>query len=163
MTKLLIIDDHHYLRDKDNLVWISSQNVSSFWDRYLQVFDTIKVVARIENVTKAPEGMVLSSKKNVEFYEIYNYIGPYDFIINFFKIKKQLKNVYSDCTHAIFRLPSELAFITFNSYFKSNKPFATELLVDPWNSLGPKTTKSLVRPFVRLRWFLLTKKMVRLA
>ena len=163
MTKLLVVDEHHYYRDDQNQVWIPSQNDSTFWDRYLEVFDSIKVVARIKKVSQRPKGMILSSKDGVEFYDILDYTGPYEYAKNILKIRKQLKDVYSDCSHAIFRIPSELSFNIFKGYYKSNKPFAVEVLIDPWDALSPKVTRSIVRPYVRLRWFHWTKKLCKLA
>lgn len=163
MKKLLVVDEHRYYRTPDGNVWIPSQNDYSFWQRYLNVFDKIKVVSRIEEVESVPDKMLLSSGKNVEFAPITNYIGPYEYVKNIITIKKQIDNIHDDCSHAIFRLPSELAFNILPSYLKSNKPFGIEVLIDPWDALAPSATKSLVGPIIRIRWFRLVKKYCMLA
>jgi L-malate glycosyltransferase len=163
MRKLLIVDEHRYYRTPDGKIWIPSQNDYSFWQRYLNVFDKIKVVSRIEEVDSVPSQMLLSSGENVEFAAITNYIGPYEYVKNLISVKRQLSKVYDDCSHAIFRLPSELAFNILPNYLKSNKPFGIEVLIDPWDALAPNATKSIVGPIVRMRWYKLVKKYCMLA
>lgn len=163
MNKLLVVDEHRYYRTPDGRVWIHSQNDYNFWKRYLNVFDKIKVVSRIEEVNAVPNHMLLSSGANVEFAAIINYIGPYQYARNVIKVKKQLKNIFNDCSHAIFRLPSELSFNILPSYLRADKPFGIELVIDPWDALSPNATKSMVRPIVRLRWYRLVKKYCMLA
>lgn len=159
MNKLLVVDEHHYYRTPDGVVWIPSQNDYYFWKRYLNVFDKIKVVGRMQDIDKVPNNMLVSSGPNVEFYAIPNYTGPIQYALKFFSVRKKLSSVHLDCTHAIFRLPSELSFNIYHDFLKSNKPYAVELLIDPWDALAPGTTSSIVRPLVRRRWHRLVGEM----
>ena len=163
MNKLLVVDEHRYYRTPDGKVWIPSQNDYNFWKRYLAVFERVKVVSRIEDIDSVPEHMLLSSGQNIEFVAISNYVGPYQYLKNIHSVRKQLRGVFDDCSHAIFRLPSELSFNIIPSYLKSNKPFGIELLIDPWDALSPRAAKSVVSPIVRLRWYFLVKKYCKIA
>lgn len=45
--------EHHFDRTPDGVVWTQTQFPYRFWQRYLEVFDQVRVVARVRDVPRA--------------------------------------------------------------------------------------------------------------
>ena len=69
-----------------------------------------------------------------------------------------IKTMISGFDVAIFRIPGALPNLILREYSKLLKPYAVEVVVDPWLFFSPGTSKSLLRPIIRVNWTSLTKK-----
>ncbi len=74
-----------------------------------------------------------NSKTEIRSSNIYK--GPIDLFINYFKIKKEAKNILGDIDFVISRMPSVLGTITFFEAKKKNIPAYIELVGCPFQSL----------------------------
>lgn len=135
----------------------------SYWERYLQVFSTIYVVARVKkisNVSSLPNGYKRLENKNIKFIKLPYYHGllqsliflPVIFIFIFFNIFKSKKN--------ILRLPGIISIFAGIFSLILNKKFAVELVGDPYDvfssGVGGKLSKLL-----RLIFTSMTKMLIK--
>lgn len=157
--KIMVVADGHYYRASNNEIYVDSVFDYNFYKRYLQVYDDIIVVARIENLKYVPNDKKKASGENIEFWDLPNYKGPFQYAKKYFLIKQQVKKYVRNIDAAIFRLPGATANIMCMEFSKLNKPFAVEVVVDPWEYFKKGTVKSIVRPIVRLIWTRFVKKM----
>ena len=51
--RVVVSLEHHFDRTPDGVVWTQTQFPYRFWQRYLEVFDQVQVVARVRDVRKA--------------------------------------------------------------------------------------------------------------
>lgn len=161
MSKLLLTVDHQFVRTPDGKVWVKTIYGYDFWKRYLEVFDAVRIAARIRDVDKIDEKMLISSGDRVEFFQLPQYRGPFEFAKKYFKIKKRLKGVAETCDCAVFRIPSPIAPGICKKVRKKKIPWAVEVVNDPWDTFAPGSYKSITRPFVRLYFTIQVKKMAR--
>lgn len=149
MSKVLVTVDHHFLRTPDGKVWVKTIYGYDFWKRYLGVFDQVRIAARVRDVDRIDEKMLLSSGENVEFYPLPQYRGAKEYVLRYGKIKKQVKGITQGCDCAIFRVPSPIANLIKDQVVKHGLPWATEIINDPWDNFAPGVFKSVFRPVYR--------------
>lgn len=157
--KIMIVADGHYYRSPDNNIYVESVFDYEFYKRYTNIFKEIIVVARVKNIDYVPRNMKVASGKNIEFWDLPSYKGPIQYILKYREISKLAKQYSRLADGAIFRLPGATANIMAKEYAKLNKPFAIEVVVDPWEYFAKGTVKSFARPIVRIAWTKFLKKM----
>lgn len=163
MSKLLLTVDHQFVRTPDGKVWVKTIYGYDFWRRYLDVFDEIRIAARVRDVKQVEEKMLLSSGDGVEFYQLPQYRGPFEFAKKYLKIKKSMNGAAETCDCAIFRIPSPIASGIQKEVKRKRLPWAVEVVNDPWDTFAPGSYKSFTRPLVRLFFTYQVKKMARTA
>ena len=163
MSKLLLTVDHQFVRTPDGKVWVKTIYGYEFWKRYLEVFNEVRVAARVRDVEQLEEKMLLSSGDRVEFYPLPQYRGPFEFAKKYFNIKDSIKGVADSCDCAIFRIPSPIAPGVCSEVKKQKKPWAVEVVNDPWDTFSPGSYNSITRPFVRVFFTHQVKSMARTA
>lgn len=150
--KLLIVADGHYYIDKNKNVYVESVFDYSFYSRYLAAFDSVYAIVRAERVSAVPEGCKLASGKGVHFLPIPPSKGVKQYALNYFENQKLIKKYISRFECAIFRIPGVVANAVLKQYEKTGKPYAIEVVVDPWEYFAKGTVQGITRPFVRRVW-----------
>ncbi len=158
MCKLLLTVDHQFVRTPDGKVWVKTIYGYDFWRRYLAVFDSVRIAARVRNEEKICEKMLLASGDKVEFFDLPQYRGSKEFALKYPQIAKQVKGVTEGCSCAIFRIPSPIANLVKKEAVKRKMPWAVEIVNDPWDNFAPGTVKSIFRPIYRIYFTLQVKK-----
>ena len=165
MKKLLVTVDHQFIKTPDGKVWVKTIYGKDFWTRYLNVFDSVRVVARVREEDCVEEKMLQANTDDgrVEFFPLPQYRGPKEYLFRYRKIRNAMKNVADDCCAALFRIPSPIANLAKKEVQKKKLPWATEIVNDPWDNFAPGTVKSLFRPIYRLYFTLQVKRYAKRA
>lgn len=103
-------------------------------NRYLAVFDALRFAVRVKEVNSKKELGIYSEKVNdsrIEIFALPFFQGPVEYAKNYFKTQKLISKVTSDCSAAIFRLPSTSAFACLNIVIKKKMPYAVEVVANP--------------------------------
>jgi len=163
MSKLLLTVDHQFKRTPDGQVWVKTVYGYDFWKRYLEVFDSVRVACRVEDVESIEEKMLIASGDRVEFFPLPQYRGAKEYVLRYADIRRSVKGVADDCSCAIFRIPSPIANLVQNEVLKAGLPWATEIVNDPWDNFSPRVFKSVFRPIYRIHFTHQVKKYARTA
>lgn len=158
MNLLLVADGHYYI-EKNGDVYVESVFDYSFYSRYLSTFEEVYAIVRAENVDVAPSNSKLASGNNVRFLPIPASRGVKEYLKNYLKDRKLIKQYIKEFDCAIFRVPGVVANTVQPLFSKTKKPYAIEVIVDPWEYYSKGTVKSITRPLVRLLWTYSLKKM----
>lgn len=121
--------------------------------RYLQVFDSLRLVIRTKTVTTKEElgsYTIPINPQKIELIPVPFFQGPKEFIKYFFKIRSSLRHCCNNCDIAILRLPSTCAFVILHKLKKYHIPYATEIVFDCKD--GFNTTNGLLN---KLIWYIL--------
>ncbi len=161
--KVLVVIDAHLVRTPDGKVWSPTIYNYAFMARYLEVFEQAKIVARIEDRPNHNGFLNLCSGKNVEFFAIPEYRGPKEYIAKYFKIQNIAKSCFADVDCGIFRVPSTIGYKYAKLFAKTKKPYALEVVIDPWDFAAPGNLQSVFRPAIRLIWTKDLKKLCKKA
>lgn len=150
--KLLIVADGHYYIDRKKNVYVESVFDYNFYSRYLAAFDSVYAIVRAEKVDEVPAGCKLASGKGVYFLPIPPSKGVKQYALNYFENQKLIKKYISKFECAIFRIPGVVANAVLKKFEKTGKPYAIEVVVDPWEYFAKGTVQGITRPFVRRAW-----------
>jgi len=157
--KLLIVADGHYYIDKQGTCYVESVFDYAFYARYLSVFDEVYALVRAEQVENAPKNCKVASGPHVHFLPLPPSRGIKQFALNYFTNRKLIKEYVTQCDCAIFRVPGAVANTALPIFAKTGKPYAIEVVVDPWEYFAKGTSGGFIRPIVRRVWTHSLKKM----
>ena len=69
--------EQRLVRTSDGRVWTPSVFARSFWNRYLEVFESLEIVARVAPVDRQPDGWVEVTGSGVTVRSVPMYFLPY--------------------------------------------------------------------------------------
>ncbi len=146
---LAVILEHRFSRTPDGAVWTQTMFPYSFWRRYLDVFDRVRIVARARDVEGVPDGSLRVDGKAVELFGIPYYHGPADYLRQFFRINKAVKNSVEPRQALILRAGSPIGNLIERRFLAARRPYGVEVVSDPWGVFSPAAMKHPLRPFFR--------------
>lgn len=158
MSKLLLTVDHQFIRTPDGRVWVKTIYGYDFWKRYLNIFDKVRIAARVRDEDSIKEKMLLASGENIEFFPLPQYRGAKEYVLRYMSILKAVQGVAEGCDCAIFRIPSPISDLVKKEVEKEKIPWATEIVNDPWDNFAPGAFKSVFRPVYRIKFTKQVKK-----
>ncbi|MGH9430397.1 MAG: glycosyltransferase, partial [Terriglobia bacterium] len=154
--KLLVAIDHHFFRDPTGGVFLGppmSISGYQFWQRYLEVFEEVVVLARVRSLKKPAEpSAVRAGGPRVIFHDLPDYLGPWEYLYQLRALKKEVRRALEECDAYILRIPGAVGQLAWRELRRQGRPYALEVVADPWDILSPAATPSIVRPIVRRRW-----------
>lgn len=126
--KMLFVHDHIFSTSIEGDIYSASAYPSKVWNRYLDFFDEIIVVARKVDIHYDPGNtLVLSNHSKVSFHLFNNITNTYKNFFDYSKYNAIFKLV-QQCDAVIVRLPSENGLTAFWTAKKLNKPVAVEVV-----------------------------------
>jgi len=151
---LVVVLEHRFLRTPDGRVWTPTTFAYNFWQRYLEVFDSVRVVARVLDVPKVPDGCRRADGENVTFAPVPYYVGPWQFAFRVWSVMRAVQEAVTPQDAVILRVPSTLANLMVPVLRKRGQPFFLEVVGDPWDVFSPGVVKWfwLMRVLARF-WF----------
>src|ERR1022692_3218170 len=84
--------DARYAVAPDASVWSQIGMAQRFWERYLEVFDTVRVVARAAQVEQAPEGWLRVNGKDVLFHGVPDFHGPWQCLKRYPALRRAIRS-----------------------------------------------------------------------
>lgn len=136
--KLIFVHDNTFFYDNKTQQYYSDGNMTTkTWKRYLEVADSLTVIARSKNIntTSQIKQLSLASCTNVEFCIVPSISGPINMIKNRPKTIKMMKEQILNADAVIARLPSELGVLAAKIALKYNIKLMVEMVGDPWSAL----------------------------
>ena len=140
--------EQRFDRTPDGAVWAPRVFSQAFWSRYLDVFDAVTVVARVNDVSGRPTVGHRADSDLIRFVGLPNYIGPFQYLQNRKNAKKALKTPAQSADATIFRVPSQIA-TSFRSAMDAEKPFGVEVVGDPHDTFSRGSVTHSLRPVFR--------------
>lgn len=158
---LYFITQGRFIRRGTDVYCIDNSMTLRLWDRYLESFSEIRVVARVLSDNNYPVKEVnLASSEKVSFIDLPYYIGP----LQYLKVKMKISKILNDNIKKGFaylcRVPSPIGNAAYNVLKKKNIPYGVEVVGDPWDVYAPGNFNHPLRPFLRYYSFWCLKKIV---
>ena len=125
-----------------------------FWQRYLEVFDSVNVIARVrENASDASCPRESSGNRadgeGVSFSCIPHFVGPRQYLLKSRKIRQELRQSIDRNDAVVLRVPSTLASCLQPYLQRTRHPYAIEVVGDPYDVFAPGAIKHPLRPVFR--------------
>ncbi|KOR31355.1 hypothetical protein TI04_01255 [Achromatium sp. WMS2] len=151
--KLSVVLEKRFWQTPDGGLWTDGAFPHSFWRRYLTVFNELQIVARVKSVEQhSVNNLKRSDGDGVTVLPLPYYIGPLEYLQKYSQLKNQLSQI--DPTSAvIFRVPSQIASIVIPKLVAQKRPYALEVVGDPYDVFSPGAVLHPLRRFFRY-WFI---------
>lgn len=120
-----------------------------FWERYLEVFDTVRIVARGYRVEQAPEGWLPVTGRNVVFHCVPDFHGPWQCFKRYPAVRAAIRAAAPARGAVILRVGSHVANILERTLHEKNYPYALEVVGDPYEVFAPGVVHHPLRFFFR--------------
>lgn len=148
MKLLIATEVHFYLRDT-GATYADGPVRYSAWANYLEVFDQVTVLARVAKSEHAWPEEARTDGPSVSFCALPDYRGPWQFLRMLPRLKARVRQAVAHCDACILRVPGLVGRVAWRELARVGKPYAVEVVGDPWDALGPGTWPSLFRPVFR--------------
>ena len=138
MRLLLVVDSHIY-KTRDGKYWCKGITDIKFFRRYLNVFEKLTVASRVKYVESIDEEKFLDiTDRNIQMIDIPFVRTSKEYIKNYFRIKKMVRDASKKCDCIIYRVPSILSYISYFACKKSGKAYGVEVVADPEDAYKDK-------------------------
>lgn len=146
---VIVVLEHHFLQTPDRAVWTQTMFPYSFWVRYLDVFDRVKVVARMSKVNEIPPNRKRADGEGVIFASVPDYTGPLQYLLRAMQVKQAVRNALNENDAVILRVGSQLANDIEPLLRQTNHPYGVEVVADPYDVFAPGSVRHPLRTFFR--------------
>lgn len=147
--RVAVVLDHRFWSSPDGHIWTDGPFPYSFFTRYLDVFDSVKVVARTATAPGPSSRWVQANGAGVEFAAIPCYIGPLDYFKRCLAVTKSIQNALAEVEIVILRAPGQLANVAASHLIAKDRPYGAEVVGDPYDAFAPGSDRHALRPFFR--------------
>ena len=150
--KVVVTCPQHFERTPDGQVWTNGQFPYSFWTRYLTVFDGVTVLARVRDIPEFESERHPASGTRVDFLSLPDYTGPRQYAVRVPAVAAIARKAVRNGSAILLRPPGEAAAWVLWHLRKSGRPYAVEVVADPYDVFGPNAVRHPLRPVFRW-WF----------
>ncbi|PSB16451.1 glycosyl transferase family 1 [filamentous cyanobacterium Phorm 46] len=147
--KVVVTLEHRFDRTPDGRVWTQTTFAHSFWMRYLEVFDGVRVVARVRDVPAVPSDGKCADGEGVSFAPVPHYIGPQQDLLRSRQIKRAARNAVGANDAVILRTSSQIADCLEPVLRRADRPYGVEVVADPYDVFAPGSVRHPLSPFFR--------------
>ncbi len=147
-----VVTDGRFVSTADGAVWSSSSFPYAFWTRYLETFAEVRVIARLRTVSAPGRQDVRSDGPNVSFAPIPYFRGPWQYLRERSAVRLAVGAALANRDAVILRVGSIIANAAWSPLVQSRRPYAVEVVGDPWDVFAPGTLSHPLRPLLR-RYF----------
>jgi glycosyltransferase involved in cell wall biosynthesis len=151
MTSVLVTIEQRYDRTADGAIW-APQFDYAFWERYLEVFDGVRVVARVRDVSTVESAFKRCDGRGVSFHQVPYYVGPAQYVRRFPAVHRAVRSGLRPGDAVVLRVDSQLAVSLEGPLWRSGRPYGVEVVVDPYDAFAPGSIEHPLRGLFR-RWF----------
>lgn len=141
--------DARYVVAADGSVWSQVGMARSFWERYLDVFDRVRILARAARAEQAPEGWLPVNGKNILFHGLPDFCGPWQCLKQYPAIRSAIRAAAPARGAVILRVASQVANVLERQLHERGYPYALEVVGDPYEVFAPGVVDHPLRPFFR--------------
>jgi glycosyltransferase involved in cell wall biosynthesis len=149
-NRLLTTSEEHFSAGDSEGIYSAGPAKYSLWSRYLEVFDEVVVLARVRQ-SHGPEGeQHRAGGPGVSFRALPDYTGPWQYLRARHTAGMITREAIAETNFYLLRVPGFVSQMVWHEILALKKPYAVEVLGDPWDSLSPGSWPNILRPPFRL-------------
>lgn len=160
---VVISQEHRFDRTPDGAIWTTAAFPRSYYSQYLEVFESAKIVARVRDVSSPPAGAKRADGDGVSFHVVPHYIGPEQFLLRFPEVRRATRSAVKRPDAVILRVQSQVAATMEPMLHRSRRPYALEVMCDPYQMFAPGANDHPLRFFFQTMFYRQMKKQCRRA
>lgn len=141
--------EHRFRSTPDGRVWTDGPFPYSFFTRYLDQFEHVEVVARVQPAGEPMSRWVRADGDRVSFAPAPHYVGPREYLTHRHAVAAAIKRSLRDASAVVLRAPGQLANVAAQSMIRGGHPYGAEVVGDPYDALAPGAGHGSLRPLFR--------------
>jgi glycosyltransferase involved in cell wall biosynthesis len=149
-VRVLLTTEAHFFRNTRGELYAEGQSGYSTWSKYIDVFGEALVLARVGFRAEALPEQTAAAGLSVSFCALPDYRGPWQYIRRLPELKSIVRQTIGSCDAFILRVPGLVGRLVWRELRRLGRPYALEVVGDPWDTLAPETLRSALRPIYRM-------------
>lgn len=149
--KLLVALEQRFMRTPSGAIFSPGARGLNFWQRYLEFFDQVEVLARVRDEPVLPEGAERSDGEKVHFHCLPHFVGPWQYMRQRGRVREVVRAALDDAEAILLRVPGTAATEVWRQARKQARPFGVDVVGDPWDALSPQVTRFFGQTLIRRR------------
>jgi glycosyltransferase involved in cell wall biosynthesis len=133
--RLVFAHDHRFRRGRSGEVYTPSSFPASFWDRYLDYFDEVHVIARAGETVADDGRLARSDRDRVTFDFLPNLSSLRQLLFRSPEVDARVGAIIEAADAVVARLPSETGLLAVRHAKRLGKPYAVEVVGCAWDGL----------------------------
>lgn len=142
--------DHRFQRTPDGVVWSTTTFTQAFWQRYLDVFDHVRVLARVNEVAQRCDNWGQASGEGICFAPVPHYHGPKEYVQRIGAVRRAVREALRPEDAVILRVQGQIASCARPHLRVTGHPYGVEVVGDPYDAFAPGYVTHPLRPLLRL-------------
>ena len=151
-SNLIVVLEHRFRQTPDGKLWTLTMFPYKFWQRYLEVFDQVRIVARVCDIKSVPPNWQRVDGERVSFVPIPYYVGVQQYLLRMGEVNQAVRNAFTPGDAVIMRVPSQVGTHLQPLLRQYKYPYGVEVVADPYDVFAPGSVKHPLRPL--FRWLL---------
>ena len=147
--KVLLTSEARFERTPDGTVWGSAAYGHALWRRYLDVFTSVLIAARVREVREPSHGCTQASSPEIQFWPVPVYAGLGGLLRHLRATRSRLAEAVRRSDAVIVRVPSPLAYLTARAAAANGRPFGAEIVGDADQVFAPGAFHHPLRGAIR--------------
>jgi glycosyltransferase involved in cell wall biosynthesis len=147
--RLLVAVEQRYELGTDDHIYANGPARYSSWANYLDAFDEVVVLARVGKTSEARRVQERADGPHVSFVALPDYRGPWNYLRSLPALQARVREAVRAADAYVLRVPGLVGRLVWFELRRAGKPYALEVVGDPWEALGQGTWRSAVRPLFR--------------
>ena len=144
--RLLITSEAHFPRKPTGDIGVEGPANQSIWVSCLEIFDRVTVLARAGSSDGPFPVGARADGPSVSLWPLPDYVGPWEYLRKLKILRTSVQRAVTHCDAYILRVPGLVGRLAWQEIQRLRRPYALEVVGDPWDALGPGTWPSVFRP-----------------
>jgi glycosyltransferase involved in cell wall biosynthesis len=141
--------EYRFSRLPDGSIWTPNQYSLSFWRRYLDVFDHVRCLARVKDVSRVDHGGCRVDGDGVSLCRVPHYIGPAQFLRRAWQVRHAVHRAVNPGDAFVLRVPGTIGTLAWRKLTAMQYPYGVEVTGDPYEVFSPGAVRHPLRGFFR--------------
>jgi len=143
--------DNRFVKTRNGNIYSTTVCDFAYWQRYLQVFDEIAVFGRLAEINEDTLDKPIANGPNIHFICPISFIGPWQYFKKRHQLHALAKQISEQYDGFLLKVPGTMSSLLWQYIIAKRKPYGVEVIGDPWDTLGPGSVKSILRPLFRIK------------
>ena len=147
--KCLVSASARFAVTQDGILWTPNPSLKySFWARYLDVYDEVRMLVRAKPCVAPPDGWLRASGDGIRATPLGYFEGPLQFAVQLPRIRQRIRQALREDWAIQLRLPCAIGSEVWR-ILSPNRPYGVEVVGDPYDVFAPGAVRHPLRPFFR--------------
>lgn len=141
--------EYRFSQLPDGSLWTATTFPYRFWQRYLEVFDEVQIVARARPVDTVPDTWQQATGRGVSVLPVPYYVGPGEYLSRWRSVERAIVSSFSPGDAILLRMSSRIGTILRRTVEGAGYPYGVEVVADPYDVFSPGAIRHPLRPLFR--------------